>query len=299
MSAAVESISKTMDRADLDRPECRSLLIELFGLMRRMQIRGADYSSWYGAVDAWPSAWEHINRGTSYRQFPGNPDELRIPWFLLWEIAWLVANTPMKRGGRVLDMGGAGSLFSCYLASLGCEVHTIDLQAELCERACETARIMRWRLYPRQMDMTSLAYPDGYFDHVFSVCVFEHLPVSGRVECNTQVARVLGPGGTAAYTFDYANPQSFGRIDTPEDVERQLIRPSGLRLRDGGGGSDHPRFVDTGHRYLEAPQCFGFGRFLRGAARLHAAATGSLVRGRALAGATSYTFGSVFLEKHR
>lgn len=286
-----DSINKTMQRGDLERPECRAVLIELFALMRRMHSHGAKYSSWYGAVDAWPSAWEHINRGEHYQPCAGNPDELRIPWFLLWEIAWLVAHTPMKPAARVLDMGGAGSLFSCYLASRGCELHTIDLQAELCEQAEKTGRRMGWRIHARRMDMTRLDYPDHYFDHIFSVCVFEHLPVSGRIACNAEVARVLRPGGTVGYTFDYANPQSFGRIDTPDDVRRQFIEPSGLRLRGGDA------FIDAGERDLECPQCFGFGRFTRAAARLHAMATGSVERARVASSSTSYTFGALFLEK--
>lgn len=284
-------INKTMDRRDLHLPECRRVLTELFGLMRRMKAISADYSSWYGHVDAWPSMWEHVNRGPAYEPWPDNPDELRVPWFLLWEIAWLVARTPIRRGARVLDMGGAGSLFSCYLASRGHEVHTIDLDETLCRRAEETAAKMAWRLHARRMDMTQLAYPDGHFDHVFSVCVFEHLPVSGRVRCNEQVRRVLRPGGTASYTFDYANPQSFGRIDTPADVQRQFVEPSRLRLRGSGG------FHDGGQRYLATPQCFGFGRFTQAAAKAHALATRSVVRQRVLGGTTDYTFGAVFLRK--
>jgi len=284
-------INKTMDRADLARPDCQEVLTELFGLMRRMKARGAKYSSWYGRLDAWPSVWEHINRGPDYEPWPGNPDELRVPWYLLWEIAWLATNTPLRAGDRVLDMGGAGSLFSCYLASRGLEVHTIDLNEGLCRAAEASASIMKWRLHARCMDMTRLDFPDEHFDHVFSVCVFEHLPVSGRVACNRQVARILRPGGTAAYSFDYANPQSFGRIDSPEDVQRQFVQPSGLAPR------GNVRFVDAGKRYLATPPCFGFGRFTQFASRLHAVATGRVQPRRALAGRTSYTFGAVFLEK--
>jgi SAM-dependent methyltransferase len=284
-------LNKTMDRADLHRPECQEVLLQLFALMRRMKRRGAPYSSWYGRLDAWPSVWEHVNRGGAYEPWPGNPDELAVPWFLLWETAWLIANTPMSHSARVLDLGGAGSLFSCFLASSGHEVHAIDLQAPLCERALHTAALMGWRLQARCMDMRRLDYPDRHFDHVFSVCVFEHLPVSGRVECNREVGRVLRPGGTASYSFDYANPQAFGRLDTPEDVLGQLVAPSGLALRGDG------RFWDTGHRYLESPQCFGFGRFTRWAAAAHALTRGSMDRRRLLRGSTSYTFGTVFLEK--
>lgn len=284
-------INKTMDRADLETPACRRVLTELFGLMRRMKRSGVEYSSWYGRVNAWPGPWEHINRGEDYEPWPGNPDELRVPWFLLWEIAWLVTNTPLEPGGRVLDMGGAGSLFSCYLASRGHEVHAIDIDPALCDRANRIARQMGWRMVGRTMDMADLEYPAGFFDHVFSVCVFEHLPVSGRIRCNERIARVLTPGGTASYTFDYANPQSFGRIDTPRDVQRQFVEPSGLRLRGDAA------FRDNGHRYLATPPCFGFGRLTRMASSIHAVLTRQVRPGSVLTRSTSYTFGAVFLEK--
>jgi SAM-dependent methyltransferase len=141
------------------------------------------------------------------------------------------------------------------------------------------------------MDMRRLEYADETFDHVFSVCVFEHLPVSGRIECNEQVRRVLRAGGTASYTFDYANPQSFGRLDTPEDVVRQFVEPSTLSPRGNG------RFHDNGKRYLSCPQCFGFGRFTQAAARTHAMLTGTVTAHRVMSGSTSYTMGALFLEK--
>ena len=283
-----------MARSDLARPQCQAILTELFALMRRMNTAGVSYSSWYGRFDAWPSIWEHINRGADYEPWPDNPDELRVPWFLLWEIAWLVANTPIRRGARVLDMGGAGSLFSCYLASRGCEVHTIDIDAGLCAVADRQASAMNWRLIPQCMDMTRLTYPDAHFDHIFSVCVFEHLPVSGRIACNGELRRILKPGGTTGFSFDYANPQSFGRIDTPADVHRQFAEPSGLSIR------GNPDFVDTGDRYLETPSTYGLGRFTRAAASVHAALRGDVVPSRALRGDTRYTFGALFLERaHR
>jgi len=285
------TVNKSMQRSDLDQPASRDVVNRLFDLMRTMQSRGVPYSSWYGQTDAWPSAWEHINRGEDYRPHPGNPDELRIPWFLLWEIAWLTAHTPMKPGSRVLDMGGAGSLFSCYLASLGHEVHTIDLNPTLCTLVERQAKAMKWDLHPQVMDMTRLDYPADHFDHVFSVCVFEHLPVSGRVACNGELRRILKPGGTTGFTFDYANPQSFGRIDTPADVHRQFVEPSGLEVR------GNAEFNDNGERYLETPSTFGFGRFTRWAARLHAFSTGSVVRSRALSGRTRYTFGALLMRK--
>jgi len=284
-------INKTMQRSDLNRPECRWILIELFGLIRRMRAVDAAYSSWYGRIGRWPTAWEHINRGVDYQPWPGNPDELHVPWFLLWEIAWLTAHTPLRPGSRVLDLGGAGSLFSCYLASRGHEVHTIDLQADLCRQANETAAVMGWNLTARQMDMTKLDYPAESFDHVFSVCVLEHLPISGRVRVGSEVVRVLKSAGTASYTFDYGNPQAFGRLDSPEEVDDQLVRPSGLCL------CGNARFHDAGERQLCPPQCFGLTRLTRVTASLQALVTGSVARRAVLAGQIDYTFGALFLRK--
>jgi len=286
----MDTINKTMDRADLDRADCRLVLAELFGLMRRMKAAGAGYSSWYGAVGGWPSTWQHVNRGEGYEPFPGNPDELAVPWFLLWEIAWTVVNTPLRAGSRVLDMGGAGSLFSCYLASRGHEVVAIDLDQGLCDAANATGERMKWRLSGQRMDMQELVFPDAYFEHVFSICVFEHLPVSGRMACNRHVSRVLKPGGTVAFTFDYANPQSFGRLDTPDDVESQFVLPSGLSVR------GNRRFADTEKRYLAPPQLFGFNRLTRLAARLHARLRRTVRLGGGLAGDGSYTIGALFME---
>lgn len=284
-------INKTMDRDDLLRPDCRRVLIELFGLMRTMQRAGADYSSWYGQTHTWPSIWENVNRGPDYDAVPGNPDELRIPWFLLWEISWLVANTPLIPGGRILDMGGAGSLFSCYLAARGHEVIAIDINGDLCRHANATARKMGWRYTAVEMDMTVLDFPPEHFDHIFSVCVFEHLPISGRVRCGEQVRRVLKPGGTAGYTFDYDNPQAFGRLSNPADVFDQLVRPTGLYWR------GRPEFVDSGKRYLSTPQAFGFGRFTASTAKLHAFVTHAVERKRIVANTMDYTFGAVFMQR--
>jgi len=284
-------INKTMDRSDLEHPQCVAILQELFDLMKRMQDKGAQYSSWYGNTDPWPSLWDFINRGEDYQPWPGNPDELRIPWFLLWEICWLIANTPIQPNSRILDMGGAGSLFSCYLADRGHEVYTIDLQDNLCRQAEDTAGIMGWQLKAQTMDMSNLDFPDEYFDHVFSVCVFEHLPISGRIQCSEKVKKILKPGGTASYTFDYANPQMFSRFNSPADVQQQLIEPSKLALRGNGD------FHDTGQRYLIAPQCFGYARFMKYTARFHAFLKGSIRRSCAINGKTSYTFGALFLEK--
>jgi hypothetical protein len=88
---------------------------------------------------------------------------------------------------------------------------------------------------------------DAEFDHVTSVCVFEHLPVSARVEVSERLRDLLVDGGSFSATFDYGNPSRLARISGPEAVEEQMIAPSGLSVR------GNRRFHDNGKRYLLHP----------------------------------------------
>ena len=44
----------------------------------------------------------------------------------LWEDAWLIRHAHVEPGYTVLDVGGASTTFSFYLASLGCHVVIVD-----------------------------------------------------------------------------------------------------------------------------------------------------------------------------
>src|SRR3954453_3536573 len=99
-----------MSRADLERPEARDIARELDELVRRLASMGLRPSTWYGELDDDRSAWERANRGPDYEPLAGAADDGLYPWFLYWEIAWIVLNTDIRRGQRVLDLGGSGSL---------------------------------------------------------------------------------------------------------------------------------------------------------------------------------------------
>jgi hypothetical protein len=96
------------------------------------------------------------------------------------------------------------------------------------------------------MDMRNLEL-EGGFDHATSICVIEHIPVSNRVEISARMGELLRPGGTLSLTFDYLNPARLAQIDSHEDVDEQLVRPSGLSVR------GNRRFHDNGKRYLLSP----------------------------------------------
>ncbi|MGB9593775.1 MAG: hypothetical protein ACPL7R_06540 [Anaerolineae bacterium] len=106
-------INKTMNRADLDTPQARRIVAELNDLIRTLQARGLVASSWYGALDMPPAlkALEQVNRGLDYEPLPGAADDARYPWFLYWEIAWVVMHAGFQPGQTVLDLGGSRRCF--------------------------------------------------------------------------------------------------------------------------------------------------------------------------------------------
>ena len=256
MPAPGPALNKTMERADLDRSRARDVVGELRELVADLDRRDLPVSSWYGSLDPPPGAgsWERVNRGWGYQPLADGPDDRRFPWFLCWEIAWLVMHNDLRPGQRVLDLGGSSSLFSYLLAARGLDVLTIDLSPRLVENANRVARRTGWRLRNRAMEIEALDLRER-FDHITSVCVFEHLPISTRVQVSGDIGGLLEPGGSFSLTFDYANPSRLARISSPTAVARQFAQPSGLTVR------GNQVFHDAGERQLLHP--FGHPRAWR------------------------------------
>ena len=215
------------------------------------------------------------NRGLDYEALPGAADYGRFPWYLYWETCWVLRHGPtLERPMRLLDAGGASSLFSCYLASLGHEVYSIDLSKELVANTNRIARAMGWTLRSYVMNMTKLDFPDKFFDHAYSVCVFEHLNLAARKSALNEIARCLKPGGMLSLTFDYRNPapvlwghgpatREENQLKTQQDIWRSFLSTDSFELR------GNREFNDNGQSYLVHPQ---FGN-------------------------APYTFGALFLQK--
>ena len=260
----MEAINKTMDRADLETPRAKEIRTSLDALVVELRERGLSPSNWYGALEmpARYAAFERANRG-DYEPLPDAADDERFPWFLYWEIAWLELHNDFRPGDRLLDLGGSSSLFSFWAASRGLDVVTIDLNRDLVAHADAVAAATGWSLRNLAMDIRAVSF-DEPFDHVTSVCVFEHIPVGDRVEISAKLRELLRDGGSLSLTFDYLNPAPAAQIGSPADVEAQFVTPSGLSVR------GNPEFVDNGLRYLRHPD-----RPERG----------------------DYTFGALFLER--
>jgi hypothetical protein len=131
------------------------------------------------------------------------------------------------------------------------------------------------------MDMRSPEL-SGRFDHIVSVCVFEHLPMAGRIQVSRRLRDLLTGQGTFSLTFDYLNPEPTPQINSPAAVHAQFVLPSGLRMR------GNERFHDAGERYL-----------LHLAYHPDAGRRGWRTGGGDDTVDGRYTFGALFMEAHR
>jgi len=284
-------INKTMDLSDLHSEKAGEIIAELGDLIQRLRREGLKISSWYGFFDLTgeDTSWEVINRGYNYEPFKGAVDDRNFPWFLYWEIVWVTMNAEFSKGQKVLDLGGSSSLFSYYLASKGIDVTTVELQEELVANANTVARKMGWKLTNYVMDMNNMTF-SSRFDHITSICVYEHIARHERMKINRTITNLLQPGGRFSITFDYKNPSRLARIDTPLDVYTQFVEPSGLKL------IGNQVFADTGKRYLLHPF---YHRRSALKYKLQAVRKGHFMPWEILKSKreNDYTFGALFQEK--
>jgi 2-polyprenyl-3-methyl-5-hydroxy-6-metoxy-1,4-benzoquinol methylase len=203
-------------RGDLQMLRVACIAEEILRLKQELTARGLKFTTWMGDF-------------TSV-----NPDAEMAK---LWENAWVMAHSDVRVGARVLDAGGASTIFSFYLASKGCEVSVIDKDwygQGIIENAITVSQAMGWNMKITSGDITQpLPYPEEYFDSVFCVCVLEHLSSEERQRTMHSLARCLKKGGILGITVDYDIERGgdkglrFRHLDV---LYSDVIKPSGLAL---------------------------------------------------------------------
>ena len=206
---------------DLQQPEIRAIAEQILALKTTLTTRGLCVTNTAGNFLA--------------REYHSEAERGK-----LWENAWLLRHANPAPGHTVLDVGGASTLFSFYLASRGCHVAVVDNDWANCGtlyNARYVARQMGWQLEVWNHDVSHpLPFTGAFFDRVFSVCVLEHLPPRVRQLLMQDIGRVLKPGGIAGFTVDYdvARPVLVTdkglRFAYRDKLERDVIRPSGLAV---------------------------------------------------------------------
>lgn len=285
-----------MDRSDLTTDEAKPIVKAINDLIKTLYSKNLYMTNWYGnlpregkielnidrikylikkILKRTENKTDIANRGIDYEPLCNSADDSRIPWYLYWEIFWVIKNSPqLKSDMRILDAGGTSSLFTCYLASLGYEIHSIDINEKLVSNGNKLTSIMGWNMFSYTMNMKNLDFEDEYFDHAYSICVFEHLDYNIKQSALNEITRCLKPNGILSITFDYRNPApavaGFGpdpsqrnQLKTKKDITRNFLSTEHLEL------VGNQEFYDNGKSYLVHPHYHN----------------------------APYTFGSIFLKK--
>ena len=241
---AINKCARWMEE-DFQRPDIKALVDELQALKVELTRRGLRFTNTAGNFLA--------------RQY--HPETKHGK---LWEDAWVIRPAGIASGQTVLDVGGASTIFSFYVASRGCQVVVVDNDWANCGtllNARYVAKQMGWSLAALDRDVSRpVPFPDGHFDRVFSICVLEHLPNRLRQFLMREIGRVLKPGALAGFTTDYDATRPVLVTDKglrfayKAKLERDVIQPSGLTVY----GSAHwvdacPKDTFLGAFFLQKP----------------------------------------------
>ena len=130
-----------------------------------------------------------------------------------------------RPGDRILDIGSP-KLPSVYLVlQRGGTVYATDLQDErifewiACVRALDRDGASAGRYILEKQDARQLAYPEGFFDKVYSISVLEHIPGDGDARAMREIERVLKRGGRAFIQVPFR--RSYEEVYVTRDVYGQ------------------------------------------------------------------------------
>ncbi len=206
---------------DLSRPELYTLVKEMENLKKRLAQKSLRFTN--TAATFLP------------RMFYPRSERSKI-----WENAWVICHSNINAGDRVLDIGGASTPFSFYLADRQCSVAVLDNDWANCGtiyNANYVAKRMGWDLKAYNRDISKpFPFPDNSFDRVFSICTIEHLTSAVRRFMMKETARVLKTGGIAGITmcYDLNHPVLLVdkglRFGYRQKLEADVIGPSGLTV---------------------------------------------------------------------
>ncbi|MFI9388415.1 class I SAM-dependent methyltransferase [Kutzneria sp. NPDC052558] len=168
-----------------------------------------------------------------------------------FEYPWAFDAAELRKGMRVIEVGGGLSGFQFVVAGKGCEVVNVDpatsvnwtfvpgnswsLSQENIDLLNETFGT-DVRLVPQRLQDAPLE--PGTFDRIFCLSVLEHLDLAEGQGVLKRAEELLAPGGRCVLTIDlFLDLKPFGVLDanhwgTNVDV-RQLISATGMELVHG------------------------------------------------------------------
>ncbi|MGD9276107.1 MAG: methyltransferase domain-containing protein [Candidatus Pacearchaeota archaeon] len=162
----------------------------------------------------------------------------------VFEYPWAFYAVPLKKGMKVLEIGGAFSGFQFVLDKYGAEVHNLDPGEGKGGK----------KLHKRKMSMLNKKFetnvifhncfiekanlPNNYFDMVYSISTIEHVNKKELDQIVKHIKRILKPKGHFVLTADLfltAYPFTKKKRDRWGDNKNieELVKASGLKIVQG------------------------------------------------------------------
>lgn len=139
-----------------------------------------------------------------------------------------------KINTKILDFGcGIGNYHHIIKESFS-EIHGLDTSLESLNKAFQEHPFVKYSHYTDG----NLPYNDNFFDIVYSICVFHHIPPEQWIEKLNELKRILKPNGLLLI-FEH-NPFNFGTLyivnKCPLDTDAVLVTPLTLNklLKESG-----------------------------------------------------------------
>jgi tellurite methyltransferase len=144
--------------------------------------------------------WDELFKREEFRR--------REPYPRVSEFAQLLKERAAR---RVLDLGCGTGRHLILLAKEGFEVYGLDISPTGLEEARRWLEEEGLRAELKEGDMTSLPYPEGFFDGAISIHVIYHGTLEQMRKAIGELHRTLRPGGLALLTFQSRRSYRYGR----------------------------------------------------------------------------------------
>jgi tellurite methyltransferase len=172
--------------------------------------------------------WDELFKREEFRR--------REPYPRVSEFAQLLKERAAR---RVLDLGCGTGRHLILLAKEGFEVYGLDISPTGLEEARRWLEEEGLRAELKEGDMSSLPYPEGFFDGAISIHVIYHGTLAQMRKAIGELHRTLRPGGLALLTFQSRRSYRYGR---GEGARAPYLRPRcGPRRRDPAPFQRPPR----------------------------------------------------------
>jgi GT2 family glycosyltransferase/SAM-dependent methyltransferase len=119
----------------------------------------------------------------------------------VWEYAFIILHMPLQKDLTVFEAASAASLLPAYLANLGYNVISADLETSYQEQIRKQSCI---KYHVVNADLTKIPLSDNSVDVIISNSAIEH--VSDDFELWKEFTRILKKGGKMIHTFPVGRP---------------------------------------------------------------------------------------------